>query len=122
LNLTGNTSLECNQLCALETQLGAGVITHPASCLGEGELVFSVINPDKPDTNHNDDLELAALHAKLSELSKSKPVTNLESDAQNAKTVSLALTSKLNINLSEDELLRELNSEKTLGCKFKEEH
>jgi len=80
------------------------------------------LNARKPaDANHTDDLEMAVLYAKLSELSKSKPVTNLKSDAQNAKTVSLALVSKLNINLSEDELLRELNSEKNLGCKLKEE-
>jgi len=81
------------------------------------------LNARKPaDSKHNDDLEMAVLHAKLSELSKSNPVTNLKSDAQNAKIESLALASKLNINLSEDELLRELNSEKNLGCKLKEEH
>jgi RHS repeat-associated protein len=34
-----------------EAQLGTGVITHPASCLGEGALVFSVTNPGQPATN-----------------------------------------------------------------------
>ena len=51
LDLTGATSLECGALGELESSFGAGVITHPASCLGEGELVFSLLNPSKPDTN-----------------------------------------------------------------------
>lgn len=51
LDLSSNTLLECNQLGALESVLGQGVITQPATCLGEGEQVFSVENPGKPDTN-----------------------------------------------------------------------
>ncbi|MEX0902366.1 MAG: hypothetical protein WDZ76_06525, partial [Pseudohongiellaceae bacterium] len=51
LDLSGNTLLECNQLGALESALGAGVITQPASCLGEGELVFSVSNPNQLESN-----------------------------------------------------------------------
>jgi len=44
------------------------------------------LNARKPaDANHNDDLEMVVLYAKLSELSKSKPATNLKSDSQNAK-------------------------------------
>ncbi len=51
LDLTGNTLLECFDLASLEASLSAGVITQPSSCLGEGEQVFSVANPGKPDTN-----------------------------------------------------------------------
>jgi RHS repeat-associated protein len=51
LNLSGTTQLECSALGNLESQLGTGVITHPASCLGEGELVFSINNPGQPATN-----------------------------------------------------------------------
>lgn len=51
LNLSGATQLECSALGNLESLLGTGVITHPASCLGEGELVFSVTNPGAPATN-----------------------------------------------------------------------
>lgn len=51
LDLSANTSLECGQLGSLEASLGQGVISQPASCLGEGEQVFSVENPGKPDTN-----------------------------------------------------------------------
>ncbi|NKB33807.1 MAG: hypothetical protein GKR91_11980 [Pseudomonadales bacterium] len=51
LDLSGNTQVECHQLGDLELTLGAGVITQPSSCLGEGEQVFNVSNPSKPDTN-----------------------------------------------------------------------
>ncbi|MEX0902321.1 MAG: carboxypeptidase regulatory-like domain-containing protein [Pseudohongiellaceae bacterium] len=51
VDLSGNTLLECSQLGTLEAQFGSGVITQPASCLGEGELVFSVANPNQSDTN-----------------------------------------------------------------------
>ena len=51
LDLSGTTQLECSGLSNLESLLGAGVIIQPASCLGEGEQVFSVDNPGKPDTN-----------------------------------------------------------------------
>ncbi|CAE7822337.1 wapA [Symbiodinium microadriaticum] len=51
LDLTGTTMLECAQLSSLEAALGAGVISQPAICLGEGELVFSVANPNQVDTN-----------------------------------------------------------------------
>jgi len=51
LDLSGNISLECSQLGDLDGVLGAGVITHPSSCLGEGEQVFNVLNPGKPATN-----------------------------------------------------------------------
>jgi len=51
LDLSGNTSLECSQLGDLDGVLGAGVITHPSSCLGEGEQIFNVLNPSKPATN-----------------------------------------------------------------------
>ena len=51
LDLTGATSLECSALGTLEGLLGTGVISHPSSCLGEGELVFSLLNPGKPATN-----------------------------------------------------------------------
>ncbi len=51
LDLSGVTQLECSQLSSLGATLGAGVITQPGSCLGEGELVFSVANPNPVDTN-----------------------------------------------------------------------
>ena len=51
LDLSGATSLECSALGALEGLLGAGVISHPTSCLGEGGLVFSLLNPGKSATN-----------------------------------------------------------------------
>ncbi|MCP5331683.1 MAG: hypothetical protein H7A07_12145, partial [Pseudomonadales bacterium] len=51
LDLTGVTSLECSALGSLESLLGSGVISHPASCLGEGDLVFSLLNPGKPSSN-----------------------------------------------------------------------
>lgn len=51
LNLSGVDSLECGQLGELTASLGTGVITEPASCLGEGEQVFSVANPGAPDSN-----------------------------------------------------------------------
>lgn len=51
LDLSGNSLLECNQLGDLDSLYGAGIVTHPSTCLGEGELIFSVANPNQVDTN-----------------------------------------------------------------------
>lgn len=51
LDLSGNTLLECNQLGDLDSFLGAGIVAHPSTCLGEGEMIFSIANPNQTDTN-----------------------------------------------------------------------
>ncbi|MEX0964709.1 MAG: hypothetical protein WDZ52_11785, partial [Pseudohongiellaceae bacterium] len=51
LDLSNTTLLECSALGSLATSLGGAVLIQPSTCLGEGEQVFSVANPDKPNSN-----------------------------------------------------------------------